>query len=356
MKIIYSILFIAINLIYSSNIYSQPEEKWIFTAKSQLYASPLVADICSNIGNETIISDSEARTLRCISSLGDQIWEFNGEWKKRLSSGAALTWNTPNGNPLLIIGNGDGSLTCVDAATGKKIWKNNAGIISWGNAIWADINGDGLDEAIAGSEDNGITVFSSNGELLWNYKGGKERPILSLKTPIAASDINSDGQSEIFAADRIGVFCLNGNGTLKWDLQTGDEFNSAPVIADANLDGSPELYCSSFEDNILFAIDAVTGKIIWQYRLLNKVDIYSGSTIAVGDIGGDAAEEILISDSKGYIYTLNSEGELLWIYTSEMETHSAISLGDVDGDGDVEILVASGDHFLYLRSSCAINL
>ena len=83
MKIFYSILFISINLFCSSNLYSQPQEKWIFTAKSQLYASPLVADICPNIGNETIISDSEARTLRCISALGEQIWEYNGEWKNR---------------------------------------------------------------------------------------------------------------------------------------------------------------------------------------------------------------------------------------------------------------------------------
>ena len=74
-------------------------------------------------------------------------------------------------------------------------------------------------------------------------------------------------------------------------MQTGDEFNSAPVIADANLDGSPELYCSSFDDNILFSINALSGKIIWQYRLLNKVDIYSGSAIAVGDISGDASED-----------------------------------------------------------------
>ncbi len=351
MRTFYSILLIAINLSFSNHLFSQPTEKWIFTAKSQLYASPLVADICSNIGNETIISDSEARTLRCISSSGEQIWEYDGKWKKRLSSGAALTWKSPNGNPLLIIGNGDGSLTCIEAETGKQVWKNKAGTISWGSAIWADINNDGLDEAIAGSEDNGITVFNISGEFLWNYKGGNDRPTLSLKTPISASDIDLDGRSEIIAADRIGVFCLNGDGTLKWDLQTGDEFNSAPVIADANLDGSPEVYCSSFDDNILFSVNALTGKIFWQHRLLNKVDIYSGSAIAVGDICGDASEEILISDSKGYVQSLNSDGKILWIHTSEMKTHSAITLGDVDGDGDVEVLVASGDHFLYCLNS-----
>ena len=347
MKIFYSTLIIAINLSFANYLFSQPVEKWIFTAESQLYASPLVADVCSNIGNEIIISDSEARILRCVNSSGEQIWEYDGKWKKRLSTGAALTWKSPNGNPLLIIGNGDGSLTCIEAGTGKQVWKNEAGAISWGSVIWADINNDELDEAIVGSEDNGITVFNINGELIWNYNGGNDRPTLSLKTPISASDLDGDGKSEIVAADRIGVFCLNGDGTLKWDLQTGDEFNSAPVIADPNLDGSPEVFCSSFDDNILFSVNALTGKIIWQYRLLNKVDIYSGSAIAVGDICGDASEEILISDSKGYVQTLNSEGKLLWIHNSEMETHSAITLGDVDGDGDVEVIVASGDHFLY---------
>ena len=347
MKLFYSAIIVLIILSNVANIYSQPEEKWIFTAKSQLYSPPLVADICPNKGNETIISDSEARILRCISSSGKQIWEYDGQWKKRLSSVAALTWKSSDGMPLLIIGNGDGSLTCIDAESGKKVWKTNAGIITWGNAIWADINSDGLDEAIAGTEDNGIVAFNITGENIWTYKGGMERPILSLKTPIAASDINGDGQDEIFAADRFGVFCLNGDGSLKWEMQTGDEFNSAPVISDVNLDGSPELYCASFEDNILFAINAVSGNIIWQFRLMNKIDIYSGSSIAVGDIDGDDLEEILIGDDQGIVYCLDSSGEPLWMHNTEMKTHSAISLGDVDGDGDVEVLISSGDHFLY---------
>ncbi|NOX66321.1 MAG: PQQ-binding-like beta-propeller repeat protein, partial [Chlorobi bacterium] len=179
-------------MFHPNNSFSQPKEKWIFNAESQLYVPPLVADVCEEPGNEIIISDSEVRTLRCISASGKQIWKLDHTWKKRLTSAAALTNKTPDGKPLLLIGNGDGSLTCIDAEKGKVIWQRNAGRIEWGSTIWVDLNDDGIDEAVAGTIDSGIVAYSIDGTKLWGYKGGNDRPVLSLKTPIAAADIDGD--------------------------------------------------------------------------------------------------------------------------------------------------------------------
>ncbi len=134
---------------------SQPKEKWIFQAESQLYAPPLVADVCSNPGKETIISDSEVRKLRCIDAEGKQIWEFSGNWKKRLPTTAALSFKSGQPYPVLVVGNGDGTLTCVNASNGTQIWKKSVGSITWGTALWTDLDGDGLDEIVAGTEDSG---------------------------------------------------------------------------------------------------------------------------------------------------------------------------------------------------------
>jgi len=95
----YIILIIFFSSLLPNNSFSQPQEKWIFTAESQLYAPPLVADICVESGNEIIISDSEVRSLRCISSAGKQIWELAAGWKKRLSSAASLSLKIPGGIP-----------------------------------------------------------------------------------------------------------------------------------------------------------------------------------------------------------------------------------------------------------------
>ncbi|MBN1348126.1 PQQ-binding-like beta-propeller repeat protein, partial [candidate division KSB1 bacterium] len=330
---------------------AQPRLKWQFEAESQLYAPPLVADIHPKPGKEVILSDSEVRKLRCIDANGNQIWESGADWKKRVTTAAALSRNALPGIPALLIGNDDGTLTCMNAATGKRIWQRQAGSIQWGNAIWTDINGDGRDEALAGTMNEGIIAFDARGKRMWSF-GEKQfgrKPLI--ESPIAAADLDADGKHEIIAVEHAGPICLNGNGTLRWQCRTGDEFKSAPVIADADRDGKPEVYCASFEDAALHCIDAAQGNLIWRTPLMGSVDVYSGSCLAVGDINQDGFAEILSADDLGYLYCLNYQGELLWIFPTEKRVHAAAALGDVDGDGEIEVLLASGDHGLYCLDS-----
>ncbi len=325
----------------------QPKEKWIFQAESQLYAPPLVADVCPNPGKETIISDSEVRKLRCIDATGKQIWEFSGNWKKRLPSTAALSFQTGQQFPLLVIGNGDGTLTCVNAANGTQLWQQTVGSITWGTAIWADLDGDGLHEIVAGTEDTGIYALDASGKILWQFSHLSELRPVSLMGPLAAADIDADGKCEIFAVDKAGPFCLNSDGTLRWELQTGDEFQSAPTIADADQDGQPELYCAAFKDRVFYSINADSGTVNWKFSTFGSQKITSGSSIAVGDLDEDGSAEIVFGDDSGYVYCLNAAGELYWYFPTQKRVHAAASLGDVDADGEIEVLVASGDHSLY---------
>jgi endoglucanase len=330
---------------------SQPQVKWIFQAESQLYAPPLVADVCPNPGQETIISDSEVRKLRCVDATGNPIWEFSGNWKKRLPSAAALSFQTGLDFPVLVIGNGDGTLTCVNAATGAQLWQKRVGAINWGNALWADLDGDGRHEIVAGTEDAGIHALDATGKSLWQFSKFSGARAVAVLAPLAAADLDADGKSEIFAVDKAGPFCLNADGTLRWSLQTGDEFQSAPSLADANRDGHPELYCSCLKDPLIYSIDAGTGAVNWRFATFGAAEIYSGSSIAVGDLDEDGASEIVFGDDAGYIYCLNPAGELYWYFPTEKRVHAAASLGDVDGDGAIEVLVASGDHSLYCLNS-----
>ena len=279
---------------------TQPKEKWIFEAESQLYAPPLVADVCTNLGKEIIISDSEVRKLLCIDAKGKKLWEFSGNWKKRLPAAASLSFQTEQPFPLLVIGNGDGTLTCINASNGKQLWQQTVGPSTWGTAVWADIDGDGFDEIVAGTEDDGIYALDASGKRLWHFSQFSELRAISLLGPLAAADLDADGTCEIFAIDKAGPFCLNSDGTLRWELQTGDEFESAPTIADADHDGHPELYCTAIQDRAIYSVNAQNGNVNWKFSTFGSTELYSGSSIAVGDVDEDGSTEIVFGDDLGY--------------------------------------------------------
>ncbi len=329
---------------------SEPRLKWTFTAGSNLYASPLVADMHPNPGLETLLSDSEARRLRCISADGQQLWELDGGWTLRLTTSAALTWAKDTGTPTLLIGSTDGRLICANAATGTILWKTEVGRIEWGGVLWADLDGDGDDEAIAGTESNGIHVFSREGTPRWVYPATPEQAKPLLPCPIAAADVNGDSKAEIFAVDRMGPFQLSSEGTLVWKTQTGDEFKSAPVIGDAGGDNQPELYAASIDDNALWCLDALDGHVLWKAYLLAGMESATGSSLCLGDLNKDGKEEIVLADKAGHLYCFDCKGNNQWIFQMEQPREMTPSLGDVDGDGQIEVLAAANDHMLYCLS------
>ena len=327
-----------------------PEFKWAYNAHSTVYSAPLLADMNLSPGQETIISDAEVRVLRCIGADGRQLWEYGGGWKKRLTSTAALRGATRDEGPLLLIGGSDGLLCCLDAATGRERWTREVGSITWSAAIWADLNGDGAAEVVAGAGAR-IATFDADGSPIWSYQRAEGQPPLQIQCPLAVADVDGDGRDEIFGVDRWGPFCLNDDGTLLWESFTDTEFQSTAVIADADGNGAPELYCCTMGEAATVAFDARTGDFLWRFDMLASAEVYSGSSLAVGDIDRDGFEEIGLADRDGHVYLLEYDGTLQWSFSTEEAVHAAVTMGDVDGDGDIEVLVASGDHGLYCLSS-----
>ena len=340
-------LVVATALLVCAANAAEPQLKWSYKAESNLYAPPLVADLAPSPGKETIISDSECRRLLCIDAKGKKLWEFNGGWTKRLTSSAALSDTARPGKLTLVIGNPDGKLCCLDAETGTQIWQRDVGGIEWGAALWADINGDGRDEIVAGTEHSGLTALDADGNPLWTFKSREGEKTVLIRCPISAVDIDGDRKADIFGAGAFGPFCVSGDGTLRWETLIGDDFISSVVIADADADGEPELYCASRNDNYAYCFDARSGKLRWRVVTIGGSEAYPGSSIAVGDIDQDGKEEIFVPDMKGYVYCLTHSGEIRWIFPTDKRTHATVSIGDVDGDHAIEALIASGDHSLY---------
>ncbi|MCP4645761.1 MAG: PQQ-binding-like beta-propeller repeat protein [bacterium] len=321
-----------------------PSLEWSYDADSNLYASPVVADLHPSPGLETVVSDSEVHVLRCIGADGSQIWQFDGDWKKRLTSTASVSFDARAGRGTVVVAGSDGHLCCVDGETGDLLWDASPGAVTWGAATWADL-GRGP-EVVVGTEHDGIHVFGADGTPVWRAdRLGDDA--FSIVCPLATADVDGDGAAEVYAVDAWGPFCADGSGTVRWFTRTGDTFVGAPVIADLDGDGAAELVCTSSDNHAIHCFDARDGSRKWSFPTVGEADAYPGSSIAVGDIDGDGFQEVVAPDKTGYVYCLRHDGSEVWRFATQKRARAGVSLGDIDGDGAVEVLVVSGDHFLY---------
>src|SRR5690606_23103000 len=110
-----------------------------FDSQSTLYSAPLVADIHPEPGLETVVSDSEARRVACVSARGEELWGFKAGWTKRLTSSAALSTTARADGPTLAVAGSDGLFVVLDAATGSELWRKDLAPVTWGGVVWGDL-------------------------------------------------------------------------------------------------------------------------------------------------------------------------------------------------------------------------
>jgi len=263
-------------------------------------------------------------------------------------------------------------------------WTTNQKCFIESSATVADINNDGLDEAIITSQEEVIAV-GKDGQDLWRWRS-KGRfmtyPAVLKRTGKTAL---------IYAADNHGqLTCLDGTGIVVWqaNLNGGSEW-SASVIADLYGDGAFEVIQTDISGTI-WIFEALTGKVI-------KKTAISGQPVSpsVGDLNGDGKSEIVIATTDGYltalsndlselwrikigvaseswstsapvmysasdgktavvaasangeIFCLNGQGKAIWQYPTNVPVSSSISVGDIDQDGQADIFLVTHTGLIY---------
>ena len=166
----------------------------------------------------------------------------------------------------------------------------------------ADINGDGDDEILFGTEGHMLAVYSTKKSIgdkepkkLWEFN------TKDWVTGIATADINEDGNNEIIvSSDNLYILDKEGNNILKYDseypisaMQIFNDKVGHQVIVLGDTNGNIKCYDFNFKE--IWALPFVTNGTI--------IDL------SVGDYDGDGKIEVAAASEDKFVYIINDLGE-----------------------------------------------
>lgn len=116
---------------------------------------------------------------------------------------------------------------------------------------------------------------------------------------VVIADLDGDGAPEVQALSSGSVIALNGDGTVKWEVDDIDATDRFQQIADINGDGIAEIVSANG------VLDGATGAVRFKIDLGPGAYCWGG---AVGDIDQDHVDQELLFGGKVF----DSDGTLLW--------------------------------------------
>lgn len=181
----------------------------------------------------------------------------------------------------------------------------------------ADLDADGQDEIIAGSEQGAIYCLDADGRTRWQA-AAKARV-----TTAAAGRLDRSGQRfALLGSEDCRVYAFAPNGTLKWSSEVPTYKQSGRVrvllAADLDADGIDEVIAGA--DNWRYYVLDAQGRERWHYE-----SVHPASAAAAVDLDGDGRRELLCGTVYYWWHCAESDGTKRWSY-SVKGPHATVAL------------------------------
>ena len=290
--------------------------RWAFATRGGVASSPLVS------AGRVWFTDATNSIYALNSGTGRLIWKLATGRDLPVVGGWDFYQSSPTlADGVLFIGSGDGRLYALRSSTGKQVWTfATRGRVHTSPAVWGRY-------VVFGSMDGALYALDRNtGKLLWKYQTDTRPPYpmtgVFIGSPTIAADIGL-----VFAGCRDGhlyAFDL-ASGKLRWRL---DEQSSWVVSTPAYEDGV--VYTSTSDTRLIEAVDARTGKLLWQQHTYGYVfpsPVVTHRAVYAADWGTVIGE---YSRKNGEVLAGNgSEGPFL---SSPAIAHGVLFIGNDDGN------------------------
>ncbi|MEA1993670.1 MAG: PQQ-binding-like beta-propeller repeat protein [Euryarchaeota archaeon] len=289
---------------------SEMEVLWCYeTGKNMIRSSPAV------VNNKLYIVLRDYNLCCLDADTGKSVWKYKLEGEVN-----SVFWGELSSSPCVIngkvyVGSLDGNIYCIDAETGKKRWSYQTGDVVNSSPIVVD------GKLYIGSGDHNLYCLDAEtGKKIWSYQ-----------TDNAVYPSPSFYDNRVYLASRGCLLCIDAStGEELWRLRK--EITGDPILI-----GAGRLYAVGVADGGIYCLNTETGKTIWR-----NADIKYPDSLALGN------ERIYLSiwmmdDGSSSIYCLDAgTGEVLWRY---MERGDATFLSLVVADNRVYVRVTPS--YLY---------
>ena len=239
----------------------------------------------------------------------------------------------------------------VISSTGQVVNEYNLQGAVRNSPIIADLNNNGQNEIIVGTQTRKVFVLNGSDLSVWpNYPIDFTGVII---TNLSVGDVNNDGTKNIVvnvSGNPGEVHVLNpvsGQNIAGFPYTAAGATNVGSSLA--NLDGDADL-------EIIFASNAATNCPIFVLKsngtLLTQTTISSGirTEIAVVDLNNDGNPEIVFGDNAGNLHVKNSNLQHLPGFPVNVGTgiESSPVFANVNGDGNREIIFGDNSGNLHI--------
>lgn len=239
-------------------------------------------------------------------------------------------------------------LVCVDNA-GKQLWSlPTEGRVN--DACVGDINGDGKNEVLIGSDDENFYIADSAGKLI--SKTHCDAPLKvgrsSVRDPrvsnVALGDIDADGKIDVIIGTRNGNICrYDANLKMLWRFDEIEHGTFGMRLLDLDGDGKLEIVTAQRYG----AVEVVSHK---GKAMPNTYSELGDVVYDIADMDGDGKLDVINGSSTGALVCgrWNESGKPLWRFDNFGYGVKDVRFGDFDADGQTEAAIASETGYVYL--------
>lgn len=216
-----------------------------------------------------------------------------------------------------------------------------------GSIAMCDVDNNGIKEFGACLQNNTISLFNQNGQILFNVPAGG-----SLRSGAVITSLAKNSQHQLIATTQNGqvvVLDTNGNHYPNFPVSVGGAILAPVAIADLNNDGYHEIIVCTL-NGVLHALDSRTGQNITGFPVTMRGG--SQNPITIANLDSDPYPEILITTSSaGYFLVYNHDGTLFFERNLGSPIKTGPVVADVNNDGTKELIVITNTGNVHIMNT-----